>query len=316
MRAWRMHVCARCSEYRDEMGLEGDVVGTYKELMTRALDAPEPVASIDATTTSELTVEKDAVGIELVEFIATEDYKPNAAFKDTECAVFVSPRLKRIVVAFRGTESRVDWLGNLRATQRDIGDSSDNIDSEVHSGFRAAYFDGKVAERVEAAVVEQYEKHSKNGLLEDWGILTTGHSLGGALATLCLYRLAVRNVGGLAGKGVPIEMVNFGAPRVGNAAFCSELEASSAAVARVVNLRDAVCRIAPAWLTSYRHAGPFTKFDGEGQATVYSADEQRELGWGFSSDDHSMSTTDKNGNAYLNKLMALGQSGWPGRASA
>ena len=36
-----MHVCARCSEYRDEMGLEGDVVGTYKELMTRALAGAE-----------------------------------------------------------------------------------------------------------------------------------------------------------------------------------------------------------------------------------------------------------------------------------
>lgn len=298
-------------EYRGEMKLEGDVIGTLEGLMRRALVDPNSVPTIDPTTAAAIVSEKEKGWIELVEYI---EPCGGAPFQDTECAVFVAHRQKLVVVAFRGTESRADWLTNAQFWHGAIGDLSDDVNSKVHKGFHIAYFCGQVKERVEAAVLKQYNRLSKAG--EVWGVLTTGHSLGGALAMLCTYRLAVRDVVGLASQGVPIQMVTFGAPRVGNAAFKAELEESPARLVRVINDKDVVPRIPRRWtffgLLPYRHAGPFVMFDETGSATAYRADEVRKLGPGTSKEDHRISTADQDGNAYLNKLEALGSGGWPG----
>lgn len=279
--------------------------------------------------------------IMLEEFIAPG--RDRLTWHDPEYGIYVSEHLKRVVVAFRHTENPLkekdvrDMLGtNAQFVGVPIGDRSDDVHSEVHKGFRDAYFNSKVLESVESKVAELYNQHSDNGNDPDWGVLITGHSLGGAMATVCVYRLAVRDMGELRSRGVPIEMVNFGAPRVGNAAFKEELEkspeeGSRAALLRVVNNNDWGPRLPPTWfgifpfVPHYCHVGPFVLFDKWANATFYRENQIRELRpvivlfqWLrrlTSEDDHAMSRPVKDGevrNAYINKIVALGAERWPG----
>eukprot|EP00887_Chlorella_sp_A99_P004348 scaffold15.g4348.t1 len=88
----------------------------------------------------------------------------------------------------------------------------------------------------------------QQGEAEPWTLYLTGHSLGGALSTLCAYECAQR-----AGRGRPrprLAHYNYGSPRVGNAAFAREARLRAccfnAAVPntwRVANRGDAVALV-------------------------------------------------------------------------
>jgi len=72
-----------------------------------------------------------------------------------------------------------------------------------------------------------------------WTVYVTGHSLGGALALLCSYRLAVLDKGGLPGNSM-VKTILFGAPRVGNLQFKEKLKRSKAQIWQLQNGNDIV----------------------------------------------------------------------------
>eukprot|EP00170_Pyropia_yezoensis_P008149 contig_33917_g8176 len=88
----------------------------------------------------------------------------------------------------------------------------------------------------------------------------TGHSLGGALATLAAADVAARHPGGR-----PPVLYSFGQPKVGDAAFGAAVDALLPAAFRVVNDVDVVAR-APAG--SYRHVGRAVLVNAAGQLWV------------------------------------------------
>lgn len=103
---------------------------------------------------------------------------------------------KQAVVAFRGTE-QVKWkdfLTDLSVQPKRFNvERTDTIlplpfgskEELVHKGFLEAY--DSIRMKV-FNVVDQITKRD-----EEWTIYVTGHSLGGALATLCAYELATRS---------------------------------------------------------------------------------------------------------------------------
>ena len=137
------------------------------------------------------------------------------------------------VVSFRGTENVRDWETNLHysLTPVDIPRPATNESiGRVHQGFQDAF----------VSVRDQLERYlpCAAGL----PVLITGHSLGGALATLAAAHLS--------GWGLAA-CYTFGAPRVGNKGFSSNLRTP---VYRVVNPLDTV-PLVPGWWRGYRHAG-------------------------------------------------------------
>lgn len=114
----------------------------------------------------------------------------------------------------------------------------------AHQGFLAAYRSVRcsvlrvVGECLAAATEAEAAGNAGGGA---WTLLFTGHSLGGALATLCSYELAHLEL-----ADAPVERLvvyNFGSPRVGSGAFAAHFDASLPDAWRVVNAADLVPRV-------------------------------------------------------------------------
>lgn len=158
-------------------------------------------------------------------------WRPTIEVPGTSTEVLITEDDDCLIIAFRGTQQIQDWITDARF------EFTYFCGSRVHNGFHCAIT--SVIDKVVAAVAG-----SKKPLL------ITGHSLGGALAVLCAYRLAT--------KGIPIAAVyTFGQPRVGDAAFVHSYNSTQdlgARTWRIVNEEDIVPRI-PGVLLGYRHCG-------------------------------------------------------------
>lgn len=105
----------------------------------------------------------------------------------------------KVLVAFCGSNSKIDWLNNFRFWKVPYKDM--NIKFRVHSGFLKAWKacrDIVMQEIIDCNPTE---------------ILITGHSYGGAIATLCMedcwFRFKHEK-----GLDIPIKCYTFGAPRI------------------------------------------------------------------------------------------------------
>lgn len=155
---------------------------------------------------------------------------------ETQCFTMASS--KAVVVSFRGTESLGDWLGNLNAlsTSRSYG--------KVHRGFLAAL----------QVVEAQLQPILAN--LNGRRLLLTGHSLGGALATVAAAEWQGR---------LPITWVyTYGQPAVGKGTFPQFFAKHYGKKhIRFVNDDDVVTRVPPGFV----HVGRLCHFDAEGNVT-------------------------------------------------
>lgn len=146
----------------------------------------------------------------------------------TDSAAFVGyhPNRREIVLSFRGTDplSIKNWMDDLvyfKTSSRSVPDA------KVHAGFQDAYF--AHAEDVLSTVLGLIELHP------EFDIVATGHSLGGALATVCAMDLHyVHNI-------TNIKVITFGSPRVGDELFSSYFSKAFGDVSwRVVHKADIV----------------------------------------------------------------------------
>ncbi|GEM_PF-837994 len=143
-----------------------------------------------------------------------------------------------VLVAFRGTESLGDWLSNLDLASRQWPGHG-----ELHNGFLACY------ERVKNLVLAEVSKGGRAKKL--W---LTGHSLGGALATIAAADLTSAHV--VAG------VHTFGQPRLGDQSFQRFIEQHLPnKFFRFVNDDDIVPRIPP----GFEHVGKLIHFDAQGR---------------------------------------------------
>lgn len=108
---------------------------------------------------------------------------------------------------------------------------------QVHSGFLSAY--DSVRTRL-LSLIKQAVGYMDDDVkpLGRWHVYVTGHSLGGALATLLALELSSSQ---LANRGViSVTMYNFGSPRVGNRRFAEVYNEKMKDSWRVVNHRDII----------------------------------------------------------------------------
>jgi len=152
--------------------------------------------------------------------------------EDTQAMVVATDGL--CVLAFRGTTDLGDWMTNL-----DVFKTRGRF-GEVHSGFQDAL--NLVWDDI-LVVLEEYG---------DGDLYITGHSLGGALATLALTEL---------GRGT---LYTFGSPRVGDEEF-SNIFNHLYKTYRFVNNNDVVPRIPR---MGYEHIGSLRHFTTGGKMLI------------------------------------------------
>ncbi|MFM8218759.1 MAG: lipase family protein, partial [Planctomycetaceae bacterium] len=162
----------------------------------------------------------------------------------TQC--FMAWTNDTVLVAFRGTTDLSDWLANLNIL--DI----DTPRGPVHRGFRGQFLD--VADELNRLL--DSHPHSR--------LFVTGHSLGGAIATVAAAEWADRPVR-------PTSVFTYGQPATGHGAFARFVDdCYPGDFHRFVNHRDIVPRVPP----GYQHVGSLWKFDRAGNLLV----DGREMG--------------------------------------
>ncbi|XP_020103422.1 lipase-like isoform X2 [Ananas comosus] len=151
-----------------------------------------------------------------------------------QAVVGVDHNLDAIIVAFRGTQenSIQNWVEDLLWKQLDLNYPG-MPDAMVHRGFYSAYHNTTIRPAVISAVekIRRSYGHIK--------IMVTGHSMGGALASFCALDLIVN-------EGIRnVELMTFGQPRVGNAAFASFFSKNVKHAIRVTHEQDIVPHLPP-----------------------------------------------------------------------
>ena len=156
------------------------------------------------------------------------------------------------VVAFRGTASSTNWSTNLDSGREPLFDAHGSYPPHwqqwrrkvlVHSGFKQACL--TLWPRIEAHLLDLRAQRGPH-----FPVYITGHSLGGALATVCFLLTLLRS------EPIPIQGVTtFGQPRVGNSwmgKFISQH--SPVIIQRIQNSSDVVPNV-PTSSAGYRHCG-------------------------------------------------------------
>ncbi|MCM3006025.1 lipase family protein [Priestia koreensis] len=139
---------------------------------------------------------------------------------------FILESEESVIVAFRGTQSDVDWMADADYSQSYYPYTVNG--GLVHNGFLSVY------ESCRDFLLDVYKKLSPNKTL-----YITGHSLGAALATLHAADVATnqlfRNV----------VMYNFASPRVGDPTFAARYHQLVPNSIRFVNTTDVVAKVPP-----------------------------------------------------------------------
>ena len=160
--------------------------------------------------------------------------------RDTQAYIFRTRQF--MVLAFRGSQEPKDWLTNFTTQLRNLTIRRNGITSvssyrgRVHAGFFLAWaiIENTVLGQISQWQLEAAEKGEKLPPL-----YITGHSLGGALATIAAAALS--------DNGIDVAGVyTFGQPRVGDRLFVSQLNSRiNGKVFRFVNNNDIVPHVPP-----------------------------------------------------------------------
>ena len=134
------------------------------------------------------------------------------------------------VVVFRGTEPR-EW-NDISADIDAVAAVAETV-GKVHRGFK------REVDQVWPYLEEELASNTKP-------MWFCGHSLGGAMATICAGRATLSRI-----PGETEELYTYGSPRVGCNRYINHVKMKHY---RWVNNNDIVTRMPPAWF-GYRHGG-------------------------------------------------------------
>lgn len=169
-----------------------------------------------------------------------------------------------ILVCFRGTYSATNVWSDLQFWRvvhpPKRGNYFMRSQPLVHRGFLACWEYSKLDEKVLAIVkgIVEGDNFDRSRLR----VLVTGHSLGGALAVLASYALAVK-----LDIGKRITCYTYGAPRVGNHAFVRDYNTCVPNTWQVINDEDLVPAV-PKFLLLFKHVGEKVIINGAGDLIV------------------------------------------------
>jgi len=171
-------------------------------------------------------------------------------------AITVNHKLKRISVIFRGTSNMGDWVKDVLVFLKNKDNPVKDLVSliprvGIHGGFAEAILRKGKIERM----LDELKSHLKE--FEGYRLFVTGHSLGGALATIFGFYAAADEEISNSIYG-PVALFSVSSPRVGNTNFLESFkyleEKGKLRHARIRNAQDKVTRV-PFFGSAYKHVG-------------------------------------------------------------
>ncbi|KUI63454.1 Lipase [Cytospora mali] len=161
---------------------------------------------------------------------------------------------QEIVISVRGSMSLTSWIGDV-IWARELTSMCDGC--WAHFGFLFAY--REIASSVNTSLASAVR------LFPSYKITVTGHSLGGAVATL--LGMHIRDA------GYDADIYTYGSPRVGNEALARYITHQPGSNYRVTHLADAVARLPPMQI-GFRHTSPeYWLSDGYPRTVDYDPDD-------------------------------------------
>jgi len=149
------------------------------------------------------------------------------------------PQYQEIVTAFRGSNDLANWLEDADAIKTPPGQAFPGIPAaQVDRGFYEYY------ESLSSCVLNEIKSLASK--YPKYQISITGHSLGAAAASLCSMDMLV-NLG-----YKDLRVLNFGEPRLGNAAFADASFQYMPYLQRMTDFADCVPQLPPQYL-GYQH---------------------------------------------------------------
>jgi hypothetical protein len=172
---------------------------------------------------------------------------------DTRILIGYDQSLNSIVVTFRGTDNFSNIISDLKFLTDDLT-SLDGCDGcKVHSGFLESFNGNQQAIDLELKNLKDLYPNSK--------LIITGHSYGGAVATI--------EASYLQKQGIDVSLITFGSPRVGNKEYAEFLNTTiKGQNIRVTYLEDPVISIPPTGL-GYQHVGSEIQFYSKNEFYSY-----------------------------------------------
>lgn len=142
-------------------------------------------------------------------------------FDEDGTQAFIASNKEYAVLSFRGTEP-----ASIKDIKADANAKLVDCEScgKIHEGFDNAF----------KSVAQDIQAELNNGKYTDLPLYITGHSLGGALATIAAKKLT--HIAGIAA------CYTFGSPRVGNEEWVSDIKTP---IYRLVNAADPVTLLPP-----------------------------------------------------------------------
>ncbi|KAI8935522.1 hypothetical protein NX059_008092 [Plenodomus lindquistii] len=176
-------------------------------------------ARVEQANTNTLTEFENSIRSDITGFVATDSTN------------------KLIVISFRGSRSIRNWITNLVFP---VVPTTLCANCSGSAGFWGSWLEAQ--SNVLAAVTQARAQYP------DYKIVATGHSLGGALASLA--------AGELRNKGLTVDLYTYGAPKIGLEGLSRFLTSTTnGATYRVTHKNDPVPKLPPA-LLGYRHISP------------------------------------------------------------
>jgi predicted lipase len=188
--------------------------------------SPDEVKKLWATSTTENTLEH-------LLFKSVPSQPRFYDNKETNAQVYIWKQDKTLHIVFRGTQEKYDVLVDLNILRSYLFPASDIL---VHSGFLKQF--KSLEEHITAEITDDFDNIDT--------IHFSGHSLGGALATL-----AAAYYGEMHKNKIEILCHTIGSPRVGNKAFTKLFADNVKDEVRITNDKDPVPLIPMSFL--YRH---------------------------------------------------------------
>ena len=248
--------------YQDEQFV-ARVVGRWGVALLSRSPAKDSNQAKDAETMTQQVMPRKLKSIQDV-FVRHNFRYFNNEGRDTQAYIFRTPQF--MVLAFRGSQEPKDWLTNFTTQLRDLTIRKNGVTSissykgRVHTGFFLAW---AIIERSVLAQISRWQLDAAEKGEPLPPLYVTGHSLGGALATIAAAALS--------DNGVEVAGVyTFGQPRVGDRTFVSQLNAhTEGKVFRFVNNNDIVPHVPPpfsVWNPTrlYGHVGIAKYFNSKG----------------------------------------------------